>query len=141
MKKIMLMGLLSLFTSISTMAQTKTEKAVKQTIIEFAKAGDNSDAVALEKLLDANYRVVMNRLFGSKEVSVVSRAVYLEKIKTKEWGGDTRKVSIQSAAINGSTASVLVSFKGTKSTFISFITLVSDEHGNWKLIGDVPMIN
>ena len=113
---------------------------MENTIVAFAEAGDRNDTEELKNYLDDNYRVVMNRLFGSSEVSVVPKSVYLEKIKTKEWGGDTRKLTIEGTTINGSSASAKVMFKGTKMTFVSLITLVKNEKGIWKLLSDIPMV-
>ena len=122
-KSIFLSCIAVLFAALSGQSQTD-EKAIKNAINNFSKAGDKNDIKALEKYLDPNYQVVMNRLFGSKEVSIVKRADYLNKIKTKEWGGDTRKLSYANIVVNGATASAQVTFTGSKMTFISIITLV-----------------
>lgn len=54
--------------SSNLQAQSSNEKAIHQTIIDFATAGDQHQVRALETLLDANYRIVMNQLFGSTDV-------------------------------------------------------------------------
>lgn len=139
MKKIMFMSLLSLF-SISAVFGQKEEKAVKEVVRAFAQAGDANDHKSLDTYLDENYRVMMNRLFGSKEVSVVTRSLYISKIKSKEWGGDSRKLTFLSVIVNGNTAMVHVKMKGEKATFISLINLVKNETGEWKIISDLPTI-
>lgn len=126
--------------SVNLYSQTNEMKAIKETITAFSKAGDTNDVNELEKYLDDNYRVVMNRLFGSTEVAVMPRAVYIEKIKSKEFGGDTRKLTIESILVNGNTASAKVTFAGSKMTFVSLITLVKDDKDAWKLVSDMPMI-
>jgi len=90
--------------------------------------------------LDNNYRIVMNRLFGSTEVSVISRDVYLEKIRMKEFGGDNRKVEIESIVQNGATASAKVSFIGSEMTFISILTLLKSGDDQWKLLSELPVV-
>jgi len=140
MKRIILMGIFALFTAISCNAQTSDENAIKQTIIEFSKAGDANDAEKLATYLDGNYRIVMNRLFGSTEVTIMPKDVYLEKIKTKEYGGDNRKVEVESITLNGTTASAKVSFVGTKMTFVSILTLIKDGDDQWKIVSDVPIV-
>lgn len=140
MKKLILVVLVGVLFSANLYSQTNDMKAVKETITAFSKAGDANDANELEKYLDDNYRVVMNRLFGSTEVAVMPRAVYLEKIKTKEFGGDTRKLTIENVLVNGNTASAKVTFAGSKMTFVSLITLVKDDKGAWKLVSDMPVI-
>lgn len=139
MKNAVLLGLFTLLFSATGKAQSSEVKAVKNTIIAFAAAGDRSDADKLSNYLDDHYRIVMNRLFGSKGVSIVSKSMYLEKIKAKEWGGDTRKLNIENVVVNGTTASAKVTFNGKKSSFISLITLVKNEQGQWKLIEEVPL--
>ena len=140
MKTIILMSIFALFGTVSCNAQTSDEQMIKQTIIEFSKAGDANDADKLATYLDGNYRIVMNRLFGSTEVAIMPKDVYLEKIKTKEYGGDTRKVEIESITLNGSTASAKVSFVGTKMTFVSILILIKDGNNQWKIVSDVPIV-
>ncbi len=140
MKKLKLLGMLCVLLSTSGFSQNPEIKAVKETITAFSKAGDNSDDVELAKYLDDNYRIVMNRLFGSAEVIVMPKSVYLEKIKTKEFGGDHRKLTFEEMVINGPTASAKVSFEGSKLTFVSLITLIKEEEGNWKLVSEVLIV-
>lgn len=140
MKKAIFIGLIALFTSAQATAQKSEEKAIKEVIMAFSKAGDQNNADKLGTLLDDNYRIVMNRLFGSKEVSIMPKSLYLQKIKSKEFGGDNREVSIKKVLINGTTATVQATFKGSKSTFVSFIVLIKNEKGNWKLVSDIPII-
>lgn len=129
----------TLFTTIGS-AQDLDKKAITKTIETFSKAADRNDAVKLETVLDHNYRIIMNRLFGSTDVIVMNKATYLEKIKSKEYGGDKRELSIQDIMINGNTANAKVEFKGTKMTFCSILTFIKDSKNNWKLIQDVPII-
>jgi ketosteroid isomerase-like protein len=139
MRKSILIACMALL-SVGLQAQKTEMKAVKQTITAFAQAGDAQDAESLEKHLDANYRIVMNQLFGSKEVSVMPRAVYLDKIRKKEFGGDPRKLTFKEVIINGNTAVVRVDMAGSKMTMYSLITLVKNAEGKWLLISDVPVV-
>lgn len=140
MKRSLLIGLFTLITINMNYAQ-KTEKSkISETIEAFSRAGDNQNADALSKLLDSNYRVVMNRLFGSTEVAVMPRSVYLEKIRSKEFGGDKRKLTIENMVINGNTASAKVTFKGEKMTVVSILMLIQNKDNQWLLTSDVPVI-
>ena len=129
-----------LMITIGSIAQSKDHKAINRTITAFSKAGDNNDYNKLNDYLDDNYRIVMNRLFGSKEVSIMPKSVYLEKIKSKEFGGDKRKLYIEDPIINGATAVVKVTFNGKKMKTVSLITLVKNQNGQWKLVSDVPIV-
>ncbi|MFT6867729.1 MAG: hypothetical protein ACJA08_002573 [Cyclobacteriaceae bacterium] len=68
------------------------QKAVKETITAFAKAGDQNDVETLTGFLDPNYRIVMNQLFGTAETMVIDRKTYLDKIGSKEWGVTIEKL-------------------------------------------------
>lgn len=140
MNRIILISIFALFIAANCSAQSSKEQAVQETIVGFSKAGDNNDADQLATYLDDNYRIVMNRLFGSSEVAVMPKDIYLEKIKTKEFGGDNRKVEIESILFNGSTATAKVSFVGSTMTLVSILVLVKDENNNWKLVSDVPVV-
>lgn len=139
MKKSILMMLVAL-AGLTGYSQTEDEKVIEETIREFAKAGDKNDVEALDKLLNENYSVVMNRLFGSETVTTVSKKDYLAKIESKEWGGDKREVVINKIIVNGNTAAVHATLIGSKMTFISIYTLIKDSQGNWTLLGDLPTI-
>ncbi len=122
-------------------SDTLTEvQAIQQTITEFIKAGDNQNTKKMESLLDANYRVVMNQLFGSSEVSILPRAVYLEKIQKKEFGGDQRQITFEQITVNGNTASVQVYLKGQKMSIRSLYSLIKNSSDKWQIISDMPVV-
>jgi len=141
MKKMILLSLLGIIGISQVKSQNMEVKVIKEVITSFSKAGDQNDSDKLATYLDDNYRVVMNQLFGSKAVIVIPKAVYLDKIKSKEWGGDKRILTISDVNVNGNTAMAKVIFKGSKMTFVSLITLVKDSNGKWKLISDIPVIS
>lgn len=126
----------------SCTGQSKEEKEISSTIINFSKEGDKNNVKKLATYLDENYRIVLNRQFGSKVVSTVSKMDYLSKVESKEWGGDTRTVTINKIVLNkeSNTAIAMVVFKGEKSTFFSTIILIKNENHDWKLISDIPNI-
>jgi hypothetical protein len=140
MKTIKFLGLslLTLGLMSSNSAVPEEQEAVKQLILAFAEAGDRQDAVSLDQYLDENYRIVMNRLFGSSKVEVMPKAVYLDKIRKKEFGGDQRQVSVEEVLINGTSATARVRFSGQKMSFDSIMVLVKDAAGNWKLVSEIP---
>jgi ketosteroid isomerase-like protein len=139
MKTTILIGLLGLAATVG-FSQTTEIDAVKKVITAFSLAGDKNDAIELANYLDDNHRLVMNRLFGSKEVSIMTKAVYVEKVRTKEYGGDNRALTIENVVINGTAASAKVIFKGKKNTVIALIQLIKNEKGDWKLVSDIPII-
>ena len=140
MKSSILFILLAMVSMPISQTQPTDMEAIQSTITAFAKAADQSDAKALAQYLDPNYRIVMNQLFGSSEVNIMPRAVYLDKIAKKEFGGDDRSLKFENISINGSSASAIVLLKGKKMTFRSIFTLVKNAEGKWKLVSDVPEV-
>ncbi|MGB3781079.1 MAG: nuclear transport factor 2 family protein [Tunicatimonas sp.] len=133
-------SLIALFGSFVDPDPSAEKKAIKEVITSFAQAGDKNDVPALEETLDDSYRIVMNRLFGSSEVSIMSKETYLEKIESKEYGGGSRKLTFESIVVNGTTASAKVKFLDEKMTFVSIIVLIKDANDHWKLVSDVPVV-
>ncbi len=140
MKNSVLFCIICLAAAFSSQAQEDIRE-IKKTISSFSMAGDKNDVVVLDKYLDKNYRVIMNRLFGSDEVTVLSKTIYLDKIRTKEFGGDQRKLTFSEIVVNGSTATAKVIFEGSKMTFTSLLTLLKDSAGDWKLVCDIPVVS
>ncbi len=137
--------LLSVILSVLVMACAEAQnpspqaQKIKSVITKFMKAGDDNDAKTMNTLLDPNYRIVMNQLFGSKEVVILPRAAYIEKIKNKEFGGDKRQITFDNIVMNGNTAVAKVTASGNKGTMISLLALVQDTKGNWLLVSDTPV--
>jgi ketosteroid isomerase-like protein len=138
--KISLLFLILAVAGIKAHAQSSTADAqVKSAIMSFADATANQDVSGLEKLLDANFRVTMNRMFGSSEVLVMDRTSYLGKIKAKAFGGEVREVTIHDLDINGNLAMAKVQFAG-KMTFTSYLLFAQGVDGEWKLVSDLPAV-
>jgi hypothetical protein len=130
-----------LITTSTIMAQqNKEEMNVRQTITNFAHAADVQDDKALELLLDDNFRLVLNQLFGNKGIAVVTKQDYLAKIKAKEFGGDKREVTILNLTLSGNNAGAQAIFKGSKFTVVTFLQLIKTSEGEWKILNDLPEI-
>lgn len=112
------------------------ERAVEQ----FSAAGDQRNAAQLEALLHTEFRTVVNRQFGSEEVSLMDKAVYLQLVKDEKIGGDEREVHLLNVEIVGNNATVQAVLLGKKLRFNSFFSLVKAADGNWQIIGDFPHI-
>lgn len=113
---------------------------VSQTVKQFIEAGDDRNVQALEALLHDEYRVVMNRLFGLKEVMVMDKATYVGKIESGEFGGDERVSTIEAVQLNGEHATVRVKTSGKELTMRSDLVLVRNAAGSWQVVTDVPTI-
>lgn len=138
--KISLLILILAISVVKSHAQSSSSDAqVKSAIMAFADATANQDVDRLERLLDTNFRVTMNRMFGSSEVLVMDRTSYLGKIKSKEFGGETREVTIHQLDINGNLAMAKVKFTG-EMTFTSYLLFAQGVDGEWRLVSDLPAV-
>lgn len=130
---------MGLFAVLNVSAQDSEVEAIKSVISKFSAAGDANDSEKLATYLDDNYRIVMNQLFGSEVVTVMTKSIYIEKIASKEFGGDKRKVSFGTVFVNGNTANAIVTLRGEKMTTKSIMTLVKNSDGIWNLVSDMPV--
>lgn len=140
MKTTILTSLLAYFTFDISISPSDTERAIKEVVMEFMEAADAQDVERMEAVLDPDYRIVMNQLFGSDKTVIMNRETYLQKINSNELGGDHRSAVFRDMLVNGHSATVLVLFKGEKRSFTSLLTLIQDARGTWKLISDVPVL-
>jgi hypothetical protein len=129
--------ILIMMTSVATTAQTD-KVLVEQVVNQFAKAGDARDVVQLKALLHDEFRLAMNRLFGSQTVTLLTKTAYLKMMEEGKLGGDSRTVQILSIDITENNAAVKVALKGKALTFQSYYHLVKNVAGQWQLITDLP---
>jgi len=118
-------------------AQTEKEE-VKNVITQNVQAADQQDADQVASILHEDFRVVMNQLFGSNEVSTMSKSVYVQLIRDKKMGGDKRTIDFVSVDVVNHNASVKVLLKGKTMVFESLLHLIKTADGKWQLINDLP---
>jgi hypothetical protein len=106
----------------------------------FAGNADKQYAAAMKTVLHADFRAAVNRVFGSENVSIITKESYVQMIADKKIGGDTRKVSITSVDVQGNNAHVKATFTGEKLTFNTYLLFVKDPSSAWALISDMPDI-
>jgi ketosteroid isomerase-like protein len=137
MKNLFILLTLSIMTLNVAQAQSEKE-VVKNVIIEFVDAADRQDADEVASILHDDFRVVMNQLFGSNEVSIMNKPVYVQLIRDKKMGGDKRTVDFVSVDVVNQNASVKVLLKGKTMIFESLLHLIKTADGKWQLINDLP---
>ena len=122
------------------MSQNSEEKAIVKLITGFELATAKQNVSLLEPLLNKHFRVTMNQLFGSTEVTVMDRSTYLQKVREKIFGGEKREISIITTIVSGNTAVAVVKFVGQKMSFQSILSFVKNKNGLWELVEDIPTI-
>ena len=113
---------------------------IENAVQEFVTSADTRDVTRMDKILHKDFRVVANRLFGAEEVSLMDKNAYLNLLKEGKIGGDSRVIIIKSISIEGHNAVVQATLNGSALSFMTFIQLVKEVSGNWKVIGDMPHI-
>jgi hypothetical protein len=135
--------LASLFFVISNLSAQTTmdeEKAVKDAITTFATAADERNDKTLDDVLDNNFRLALNQMFGGKDVATMDKQTYLSKIREKVFGGDKREVKIENIRLMKNNATAIVTLKGTKMTIVTFLQMAKSNDGKWKILNDLPSI-
>lgn len=112
---------------------------IEEVIRLFMRGGDESDTTLLSKVLNPQFRVVVNQgVFGLENLMVLDREAYFKQIVAKKWGGVPRTVQIVSISISNSIASAEVKTSSVRSDISSFIHFVKGKDGVWTIINDTP---
>lgn len=127
--------------SCASPAQNSTDLSnIDEAVRAFARGSDQQDAAGLDKVLHPQFRAVVNRAFGSADVSLMDKAAYLQLIRDKKIGGDTRDVHLVQTDITNNIATVKAIFQGKLLRFTTFVSLVKLPDGTWQVVGDMPDI-
>ncbi|GAB4415539.1 MAG: hypothetical protein OHK0039_24200 [Bacteroidia bacterium] len=119
---------------------TQDLAAVEAAVRAFAHMGDVQDADGLDRLLHPQFRAVVNRLFGSDEVSIMDKNLYLQLIRDEKIGGDQRQVHLVSVDVVNNQATVHAVLEGKALRFVTFVSLIKTADGRWQVVGDLPDI-
>jgi Putative lumazine-binding len=141
MKHFMIFMTLFVFCAAAVQAQTVTDLSkIEAAVRQFSAGGDKQDVAVLDKVLHPQFRAVVNRAFGSPDLSLMDKSLYLQLMKDKKIGGDQREVYLLQTDIGENTALVKAIFHGKSLRFTTFISLVKLPTGEWQIVGDMPEI-
>lgn len=115
--------------------------AVEKCIHTFATAADNQNVDGLDAILHADYRTILNKAFGSDEVTLLNKEAYIGMAKAGKIGGKPRSVKILSLDIQREVARATVVLQSEESRFTSFFSMVKNPEGNWMMIADLPQVD
>lgn len=111
------------------------EMAIEKAVKFYAQSGDAQDVVALKKALHAQYRLVW--WGGEGDPFISDRSSFLAKFEKKEFGGDSREVSIQSVEIfDDINATAKAVMDGKKAQMRSLFSLIK-VNNEWKIVGEL----
>ena len=134
MKSLVLLAGMLVFGSAFAQSNPE-EKSISNAVKSFAEAGDQQDVEALRRVTHDNYRLVWNS--GKDDPFIADKAMFLGQFEKKEWGGDQRKVTVESVQVfDGFNAVAKVISDGKKAQMRSLFTLIKVE-GEWKIIGEL----
>ena len=116
------------------------KKAIETAVRTYIEGGDSQNVTLLETVLHDNYRVIIN---DTKENTIkeLDKTTYLGFIEKKIFGGEPRKIEIESIEIsNGLNASVKLRMTSSKATFYSQFSLAKINEKWWVLQDFVHMV-
>jgi Putative lumazine-binding len=141
MKNILFACTFALLGSVSSRAQNSQDLTrITAAIQTFSRAADQQDASALDGVLHPQYRAVVHRVFGSSDLSLMDKSLYLQLIRDKKIGGDTRDIHLLEVDVVHNIAQVRAVLQGKALRFQTYISLVKLEDGTWQIISDMPDI-
>ncbi|MEO9869339.1 nuclear transport factor 2 family protein [Ekhidna sp.] len=108
---------------------------IKKAIESYASSGDQQNVKNLSDILHDQYRLVW---YGGKDDPFVAdKSAFISQFEKKEWGGDSRKVTIKSIEVfDDSNAVVKVVLNGNQAQMRSFLSLIK-VGSDWKIIGEL----
>jgi hypothetical protein len=132
--------LLSLLFSGVADSQAQQEFTALESAIEtYARGGATNDIQILAPVLHDQFRVVVSNPSESS-VKQLDRATYLDLIDKKVFGGETRRLIVESLQIHSDLlATAKVKRIGKENTLHDFLSFVRHE-GKWYLIQDLATL-
>lgn len=118
----------------------KTKEKIEQAITSFVKGGDNSDIVALDKVLHKDFRVANNGFMLTLGITIIDKQKYLSNIKEGIFGGLPRKMTIESIDESETIAIVKLRLESSENYFVSYNSLVLDTDQEWKVIDNLAVV-
>ncbi|MEQ9403009.1 MAG: nuclear transport factor 2 family protein [Cyclobacteriaceae bacterium] len=135
MKTILFFIAVIAFAGVRAQYGTKKDPEIEKTVRLYAQLGDIQDANALKKILHDQHRLVWHD--GEKPPFIADKNSYIAKIESKEWGGDKRKVTIESVeSFDGVNATVKAILDGEKSQMRSLFSLIKS-NGSWQIVEEL----
>ena len=120
--------------------ELSTRNAIIGAVTDFVKGGDERNLQLLEHVLHTDFRNLQSGFFEKKGVFNIDKTAYLSLIERHRFGGVEREMHVISVDSTGNIALVKVQLNRPEIRFVSFITLVRDEHQTWKVVGNYPHI-
>ncbi len=108
----------------------------EQLVMKYSKAGDEQNSETLSALTHETFRIIWHD--GDKtELSNIPREVHLQKIRDREFGGDTRKATLlETIWFDDVNAALKITMEGEKATMKSLLSLVNFG-GEWKIVQEL----
>jgi|GEM_PF-3267475 len=115
----------------------KTDKAkIKSVVNTYVLGGDQQSVSQLESVMHDNYRVIINDL-NEGIIKELDKSTYLGFIEKKAFGGEERKIEIESISISNEVNSIVVlKMTSNKAIFHSQFSLVKVD-SKWWIIQDL----
>lgn len=125
--------LLAVLTLISFNSFSSEKSDIKNVIKKFAKFDNTYDHENISKVIDNNFSIKMHSMKDQKKIDKIPLSAYINGLKAKKFGGNNKKLKIETVSIFKNYAQVNFSLTGEKISFKHFANLV-ELNGEWKIL-------
>jgi Putative lumazine-binding len=115
------------------------QSEVETATMQFMESADKSDIAGLDAVMHTQFRLLLNRVFGDA-VTTMDKVTYLKMVTDKKIGGIPRESKIITTIVIGNVAMVELTSSSAKAEFHSFLNLIKEPDGKWRLVSDTPNV-
>lgn len=135
MKTLLVLFGTMMFAAACGQTKTNANPEIVKVLNEYSSAGDLQSVKRLSVVLHDQYRLVWH---GGKDAPfIVDKSGFLAQFEKKEWGGDKRKVTVESVeVVDGINATARVIMDGDAAEMRALISLIK-VGDDWKIIGEL----
>lgn len=132
-----LLALMLLVSSACTAQKSaKTPPMIEKIITAYVSGGDHNNTSEYSAYQSDDFRVAFCNT-AENTLSMLDKTTFNTLIDNKTFGGDTRKLVIESVAMHGDLiATVKVRMEGKKGSFYNLLSF-AQMNGEWKLVQDL----
>ena len=126
----------------SASAKTNPDHAaVEAAVAAFASATETRSAAAIDAILHANYRAIVNDFPTAGKVAELPRAAYTGMLASEKIGGKAYELQKRSISVQGNVANAVYDFVGDDQTMHqNLIFFRSGAEGAWQLVTSAPVV-
>lgn len=118
----------------------KIMETMISTLVEsYVSALSHRSIEAIDSLLHPEFKVIANKSIAAHTSAFLSKANYLDMIRSGKAGGDDYTIENLSIHVMGPTAMAQYTLHGRQTIMHVFLQLIQ-EGGDWKIVSNMPYV-